>query len=156
MKYLFIVCVLLVAETCHNISKTSVAGLSSYELKLRLVDSLGDLDNSDSTMLPPERPETELNSAQQFFDPNSNNSDEIKVIAAHAGIANTANINDAGKLMIYKQHKVLTVILLDTVPEKYCFRLNVKTSTGKKWHYEGKITPVGKISIKTKKPIKQV
>ncbi len=147
MKYLFIPLVVVAAATCHHIAKTPAPSLGFYQLKLHLVDSLGDVDYFDPNSAK------ELDSAQRYFDSLDANIDEIRTIAQHAGLANTTNITDQGKLMIYKQHIELQAIKLDTLPVKYTFALNVKTSTGKLWHYEGRISPTGKVKIKTKKLI---
>jgi len=150
MKYLFIPLVVLAAQTCHHTDPSPAHPLNSYQLKLHLVDSLGDVEYYDLS----QEPKIELDSAQHYFDSMDANSDEIRAIVQHAGLNATTNFSDQGKIMIYRQHQQLQAIKLDTLPVRYTFALNVKASTGQQWHYEGKILPTGKVSVKTKKLIK--
>jgi hypothetical protein len=149
MKYLLIPLVVIAAATCHHIAKTPSPSMGFYQLKLHLVDSLGDVEYFDLG----QEPALEVDSAQHYFDSINEHYDEIWAIAKHAGLNDIKNITDRGKIMIFRQHQELQAIKLDTLPVRYTFVLNVKTSTGKQWHYEGRITPTGKVKIKTKKLI---
>ncbi len=154
MKYLFLLFSVLPVQTCHHIDKDPPTTLNYYQLKLRLVDSLGEVNYCDRDFFPVVRPAVEQNSAQHFFDTLKPNSEELRAITEHLGITGKTNFTNDEKLAVYRQHKALLAITLDTLPVKYTFQIDVKSTDGGQWRYQGQISPSGQISITTKKPFK--
>jgi hypothetical protein len=154
MKYLFIIFIVMAAQICRHSIKNANSILTYHELKLRLVDSLGEVDYCDRDDYPVIRPGLEQASAQKFFDTINPNSEELQALTQHAGLAGKTNFTNDEKLMLYRQHKALLAVMLDTLPVKYSFKINVKTPAVKEWHYEGQISPSGKILVQVKNPFK--
>ena len=154
MKYFVFLFVALAAQPCNQKGKSTPAIYTYSELKIRLVDSLGVVDFCDKDYFPVGRPDVEEASAKKYFDTIHPNSEELHAIAEGMVIKDKTNLSDDEKLTIYRQHKALAAIVMDTLPFKYTFKINTKTPKGEEWQYEGQITPTGQISVASKKPFK--
>lgn len=121
------------------------------ELKYRLICNFDDLFYVDPDYWPIAREGQEDNNAQEQFSAIKADTIEFSAILKYLGMSNKAEYNNEEKLLIYRQHKKLTLGVQMTVSgDDYHFTLRVREGEGER--IEGTITPSGKITVLEREP----
>ncbi len=120
---------------------------SAPELKYRLISNFGnEVFYCDPDFYPIAREGQELANALEQFPTIRGNATEFSAILEHLGLPNKADYTDEEKLLIYRQHKLLTYgVQLTASGDIFDFTLRVGENQG--YRYIGTITQSGKITI---------
>ena len=156
MKFsLFLTVVLLTLTTmfsnaCAQQSPPPVT-YSVPELKYILLDHFDDVFWVDPDFYPIAREGQEEQNALEQFPVISANVTEFSAILKHLGLPNKANYTDEEKLLIYREHKKLSLAIEMTASgDRYRFVLRVGEDQGER--IEGTITPSGEIKVLKREP----
>jgi hypothetical protein len=101
---------------------TLPSGVSTTELKYRLLEEFPDFFFCDPDYYPIAR-EDESILAEQRFPEIQANQEEYRSILMHFGLTGLATASAEQKLMIYRQHKILNAIFFELAGDKYRFQI---------------------------------
>ena len=125
---------------------------SQYQLEYRLLGEFPNVFWNDPDFYPIAREGQELqNALQQFVSIRSNNV-EFSAILEHLGLDRKDNYTDEEKLLIYRQHKLLTLAVQMTPLSSADFSFVLRVGEGQGERIEGKITAEGKITVEKREP----
>jgi hypothetical protein len=146
---LFTMTLLTLLSACKTQTTTTMPVTYSLpELEYRLLSQF-DVFWCDPDLYPVARPGSELVSAIAQFPAIQANEIEFSAILNHLSLDRKDNYTDEEKLLVYRQHKQLTLAVQISVSgDVYDFTL--REGEGQGWRYDGTITPSGKITINTK------
>jgi hypothetical protein len=121
---------------------------SAPELKYRLISNFGNVFYCDPDLYPVAHPgQEEANTLEQYPIIKANDA-EFSAILEHLGLPNKAEYTDEEKLLIYREHKVLTYgVELTASGDIYDFTLRVGEGQGQGYRISGTITPSGNITV---------
>lgn len=121
------------------------------ELKYRLISNFDDLFYVDPDYWPIAREGQEEKNALEQFPSIKADTIEFSAILKYLGMSNKAEYTNEEKLLIYRQHKKLTLgVQMTASGDVYQFSLRVKEGEGER--IEGIITPSGKITVLKREP----
>ena len=145
---------ILAFTSCSTQQPTSTVptNYTEYQLEYRLFAEFPDVFWSDPDLYPVAREGQELqNALQQFVNVRANDV-EFSAILEHLRLDRKDNYTNEEKLLIYRQHKLLTlsIDMQLLAPGKYRFMLRVGEGQGER--IEGTITAAGKVTIEKREP----
>ncbi len=121
------------------------------ELKYLLISNFDQVFYVDPDFYPIAREGQEEKNALEQFPSISANSAELSAILKHLGLPDRGEYTNEEKLLIYREHKKLTLAVEMTVSgDTYHFILRVREGQGER--IEGTITPSGKITVLKREP----
>jgi hypothetical protein len=153
-KYLVAAILVLAALVMSSACRTGPAatptppvGYSLPQLEYRLISHFGNVFYCDPDFYPVERPgQEERNSLEQFPIIRANDA-EFPVILKHLGLPNKAEYSNEEKLLIYREHKKLTLaVQMAASGDDYHFTLRVGEGQGER--IEGTITTSSIITVR--------
>jgi len=147
----FLGIVTIFGSACAQQQSTPPVAYSITELRYRLISNFDDLFYVDPDIWPIVRVgQEEKNALEQFPIINADTS-EFSVILDYLGMSNKSEYTNEEKLLIYRQHKKLTLgVQMTASGDGYQFTLRVKEGQGER--IEGTITPSGKITVLKREP----
>lgn len=124
---------------------------SVYELEYLLFARFDNIFYVDHDFYPIAREgQEEINAQAQFADVRAN-TDEFAAIQQHLGLPDKAEYTDQEKLLIYREHKKLTLgVQMSAAGNTYDFVLRVGENQGER--IEGTITNSGEITVTKREP----
>jgi hypothetical protein len=139
------------SSTCVHQSTPFVI-YSMPELKYLLISNFNNIFYVDPDFYPIARAgQEEKNALEQFPAINANNV-EFAAILKHLGLSNKNEYTNEEKLLIYREHKIITLAVeLTTSGNAYSFILRVGEGQGER--IEGTITSSGNMKILKREPI---
>jgi hypothetical protein len=136
---------------CAQQQSTPPVTCSLPELKYRLISNFDDLFYVDHDYWPIAREGQEEKNALEQFPIIKADTSEFSAILDYLGISNKAEYTNEEKLLIYRQHKKLTLgVQMVASGDSYQFTLRVREGEGER--IEGTITPSGKITVLKREP----
>jgi hypothetical protein len=121
------------------------------ELKYLLIANFDDVFYVDPDFYPVAREGQEEKNALQQFPIIKSNDIEFSAILKHLGLPNQAEYTNEEKLLIYREHKKLTLAVeIAASGDVYHFVMRVGETQGER--IEGTITPSGKITVLKREP----
>jgi hypothetical protein len=121
------------------------------ELKYRLISNFDNLFYVDPDYYPIAREGQEEKNALEQFPSIKADTIEFSAILKYLGMSNKAEYTNEEKLLIYRQHKKLTLgVQMTASGDVYQFTLRVREGEGER--IEGTITPSGKITVLKREP----
>ncbi len=137
---------LVLLSGCTKQSPTTSVELSVYDLKYRLIADFGEIFWCDPDLYPVARPIEEQVSAIQQFDTIKANTAEFNAILKQIDLPDKTDYTDEEKLLIYRQHKLLTYAIQTTQNGNvYDFTLRIKQGQGET--INGTITKSGTVKV---------
>ena len=119
---------------------------SAPQLKYRLISNFGSVFYCDPDLYPVAREGQEQANALEQYPIIKANVAEFSAILGHLGLPSKADYTDEEKLLIYREHKVLTYgVELTASGDVYNFTLRVEEGQG--YRISGIITPSGEITV---------
>jgi Hint domain len=131
---------------------TSPARYSQYELEYRLLAEYPGVFWNDPDVYPVARPGQELQNALLQFVSIRANDVEFSAILEHLDLDRKDSYTDEEKLLIYRQHKLLTLAVQMTRLESGTYRFVLRVGEGQGERLEGTITAAGKINVEKREP----
>jgi hypothetical protein len=150
---LSIVTIFVSACTQQQLTSTPITPViySLPELKYRLISNFDDLFYVDPDYWPIAREGQEEKNALEQFPSIKADTIEFSAILKYLGMSNKAEYTNEEKLLIYRQHKKLTLgVQMTASGDVYQFTLRVREGEGER--IEGTITPSGKITVLKREP----
>jgi hypothetical protein len=130
---------------------TTPVTYSVYQLEYKLDANFGGVFWCDPDLYPIARPGTEqANAIAQFSDIQAN-ATEFSAILQHLSLDNKAQYTDEEKLLIYRQHKLLTIAFQMTPADSH-YNFVVHVGQGQGERIEGTISNTGDIKITKREP----
>ncbi len=119
---------------------------SAPQLKYRLISNFGSVFYCDPDFYPVAQEGQEQANALEQYPIIKANAAEFSAILEHLGLPSKADYTDEEKLLIYREHKVLTYgVELTASGDVYNFTLRVGEGQG--YRISGTITPSGEITV---------
>ncbi len=136
---------------CTQQPSTPPVIYSVPELKYILISNFDQVFYVDPDFYPIEREGQEEKNALEQFPIIKTNDTEFPAILKQLGLPNKPEYTDEEKLLIYREHKKLTLAVELTISgDVYSFTLRVGETQGER--IEGTITPSGKIKVLKREP----
>jgi hypothetical protein len=134
------------------VTGTTSSGHSQYELEYRVLAEFPDVFWTDPDFYPVAREGQEQANALLKFGDIQANGAEFSAIISHLGIDRKDQYADIEKLLVYRQHKLLTlgVEITPSGGGSYLFVLRVREGQGER--VEGTITSAGVIKVDKREP----
>jgi len=156
-KSRLLICIVLLSivaifsGACAQQQPTPPVIYSVPELKYRLISNFDDLFYVDPDYWPiPREGQEEKNALEQFPAIEADTS-EFLAILKYLSMSNKVEYTNEEKLLIYRQHKKLTLgVEMTASGDVYHFVLRVREGEGER--IEGTITPSGKIKVLKREP----
>ncbi len=131
----------------------SPATYSQYQLEYRLLAEYPGVFWNDPDLYPVARPGQELQNALQQFASIRANENEFNAILEHLSLDTKDSYTDQEKLLIYRQHKLLTLAVQMTSLGSGNYRFVLRVGEGQGEQIEGTITATGKITVEKQEPV---
>jgi hypothetical protein len=131
---------------------TTSPGHSQYELEYRLLDEFPDVFWTDPDFYPIARAGQEKANALLHFGDIQANGAEFSAIISRLGIDRKDQYADIEKLLVYRQHKLLTLGVEMTPSEGGSYRFVLRVMEGQGERVEGTISSAGAIKIDKREP----
>ena len=131
---------------------TSPTTYSQYQLEYRLLAEYPGVFWNDPDLYPVARSGQELQNALQQFVSIRANDVEFSAILEHLGLDRKDNYTDEEKLLIYRQHKLLTLAVQMTPLGSGNYRFVLRVGEGQGERLEGTIAAAGKITVEKREP----
>ena len=148
---LFFLLVSLLFPACSAAPSTTPATLSAPELKYKILSAYPGYFWCDPDFYPVAREGQEQANAIAQFSTIQSNTAEFSAIVAHLALEQKSQYTDGEKLLIYRQHKLLTyVIQMTQSGNSYNFSIRVGSAQGQT--IEGTITPAGAVKVTKTSP----
>lgn len=153
IKWLLLIIGMLVVLLmgCAPRSTTTPVTYSIYQLEYKLDADFGGVFWCDPDLYPIARPGTEQTSAIAQFAAIQANATEFAAILQHLSLDNKAQYTDEEKLLVYRQHKLLTIAFQMT-PVDSLYNYVVRVGEGQGERIEGTISNTGDIKITKREP----
>ncbi len=136
---------------CSQQQSTPPVIYSVPELKYLLISNFDNVFYVDPDFYPIAREGQEEKNALEQFPIIKTNDTEFSAILKQLGLPNKIEYTDEEKLLIYREHKKLTLAMeLTASGDVYSFTLRVGETQGER--IEGTITPSGKIKVLKREP----
>ena len=126
---------------------------TSTELRYRLLDGFPDYFWCDPDYYPIGSPGRELQNALDQFDGIRDNDEEFSVIIERIGLDQKLNYTAEEKLLVYRQHKLLTRVIQEftEASDGFIFVLRIKEGEGER--LTGNIGTDGRIRVTKREPV---
>ena len=125
---------------------TLAGGLSTTELKYKVLDQFPDFFFCDPDLYPIAREEESALALQAFPDLQANQ-EEFQAILEHLGLSGQTTFTDEQKLQIYREHKRLNAIVFQLVDDKYQFQIQTGSEGQQGTVITGTIDGSGSIEV---------
>lgn len=125
---------------------TLAGGLSTTELKYKVLEAFPDFFFCDPDFYPIARAE-ESDLAIQRFSEIQANPEVFQAILAHNGLSGTTSFTDEQKLLIYREYKKLNAIYFELAGNKYSFQIQTGAESQQGSVITGTINSSGKIDV---------
>jgi hypothetical protein len=125
---------------------TLAGGLSTTELKYKVLEQFPDFFFCDPDLYPIAR-DDELSLAIQRFAEVQANPEVFQAILAHNGFTATTTFSDEQKLLIYQAYKKLNAIYFEVAGDKYQFQIQTGSESQQGTVITGTIDSQGKIDV---------
>ncbi len=143
--------VAIFSGACSQQQSTPPVIYSVPELKYLLISNFDNVFYVDPDFYPIAREGQEGKNALEQFPIIKTNDTEFSAILKQLGLPNKTEYTDEEKLLIYREHKKLTLAVeLTASGDVYSFTLRVGETQGER--IEGTITPSGKIKVLKREP----
>ena len=143
--------VAIFSGACAQQQSTPPVTYSLPELKYRLISNFDGLFYVDHDYWPIAREGQEEQNAIEQFPSIKEDFIEFSAILKYLDMSNKAEYTNEEKLLIYRQHKKLTLgVQMTASGDVYQFTLRVREGEGER--IEGTITPSGKITVLKREP----
>jgi hypothetical protein len=142
--------VLFISASCAAsppATTTPPTALTASGLRYRVLDAFPNYFWCDPDFYPIGRPGGELDNALSQFDSIRSNDEEFTTILNRIGIDRKPSYTPDEKLLIYRQHKLLTKVLVDFQPAKDGFTFVIRSGQGQGERIEGNISAGGTVNI---------
>ena len=153
-RWLIPVLALVILSGCLSQGATTTTSplvSSQYDAAYLLVDAFGDLFWCDPHAWPIVREDAERNDAAAQFASIRANDAEFPAILRRLRLDSKAAYSDEEKLLIFRQHKLLTIAVEVTpVSGGYRFALRVREGQGER--IEGTVAPAGTVKVEKREP----
>ncbi len=143
---------ILTACSAQPTATTTPATYSQYQLEYRLIAEYPNIFWTDPDQYPVARAGQELQNALQQFVTIRANDVEFSAILEHLGLDRKDTYTDEEKLLIYRQHKLLTLAIQMTPLASGSYRFVLRIGEGQGERLEGTITAMGKITVEKREP----
>jgi hypothetical protein len=151
MGIVLLLTVIIAGGACSREQTTTPVSYSLTELRYRLICNFDDIFYVDPDLWPIVREEQEQQNALEQFPVIKADTDEFPAILNYLGMSNKSDFTDEEKLLIYRQHKKLTLgVQMTPSGDIYQFTLRVREGNGEL--IEGTITSYGKIKVLKREP----
>jgi len=130
---------------------TLAGGLSTTELKYKVLEQFPDFFFCDPDYYPIAR-EDETSVAQQTFPDLQANQEEFQAILSHNDLSGVTTFTDEQKLQIYRDHIKLNAIVFEPVDDKYQFQIQTGAEEQSGTIVIGTIDGSGTISVSQRDP----
>ncbi len=156
MKRLFSVAAVVVAllSSCsaQSVTTTVPVSYSQYQLEYRLISNFDNIFWNDPDFYPIAREGQEQASALQQFIGIRGNDVAFSAILEHLGLDRKDSYTSEEKLLVYRQHKLLTLAIQMTPLSGGMYRFVLRVGEGQGERVEGTITVAGKITVEKREP----
>lgn len=125
---------------------TLAGGLSTTELKYRVLEQFPDFFFCDPDFYPIARDDESSLAVQRFAEIQAD-PDVFQAILAHNGLSGTTTFTDEQKLVIYKEFKRLNAIYFQLAGDKYQFQIQTGSESQQGTVITGTIDSQGKIDV---------
>ncbi len=124
------------------------------ELRYRVLDGFPDYFWCDPDYYPIGSPEREIQNALEQFDGIRDNDEEFSVVLDRLGLEQKLNYTTEEKLLVYRQHKLLTRVILDFLSSNdgFSFVIRVGQDGQQGERITGNIAADGRIRITKREP----
>lgn len=145
--------IVLTASSCALPPPSSTI-FTPTELRYRLLDAFPDFFWCDPDFFPIGSPDGELQNALAQFDGIRNNDEEFSAILNRIGLDHKLNYATEEQLLVYRQHKLVTRVLLDFLPSSdgFTFVIRVGQDGQQGERITGSIATDGQIRITSREP----
>jgi len=130
----------------------SPVDLSQYQLEYILIAEFPNIFWNDPDFYPIGRPGIEQQNADQQFSVIMGNQAEFSAILEHLSLDNKSTYSDEEKLLIYRQHKLLTLAIQMTNLSGGSYRFVLRVGEGQGELIQGTISAAGKLVIEKSEP----
>src|SRR5512138_3022007 len=144
----------LLIAGCNSgpVSGTTPSRYSQYELEYRLLAEFPDVFWTDPDFYPIVRQGQEQANALLRFGEIQANALEFSAIISHLGMDRKDAYTDIEKLLVYRQHKLLTLGVEMTSSDGGSYRFVLRVREGQGERIQGTITSAGAIKIEKREP----
>ncbi len=125
---------------------TLSGGLSTTELKYRVLEAFPDFFFCDPDFYPVARAEESDLAIQRFPDIQAN-AETFAAILAHNGLSGVTTFTDEQKLLIYREYKKLNAIYFELVGDKYQFQIQTGAENQQGSAITATINSSGKVDV---------
>ena len=126
---------------------STTTALTSFESTYRVLDAFPNYFWCDPDFYPIGRPGGELENALAQFDSVRSNDQEFTAIIGRIGLDRKTDYTPEEKLIVYRQHKLLTKVLVDFQRVADGFTFVIRAGEGQGQRIEGTISPSGTIKV---------
>ncbi len=144
--------VVVVACSAKPVMTTTPAIYSEYQLEYMVLANYPNVFWSDPDLYPVARVGQELQNALQQFVSIRANDVEFSAILEHLGLDRKDNYTDEERLLIYRQHKLLTLAVQMSPAASGSYHFVLRIGEGQGERLEGTITASGKITVEKREP----
>ncbi len=130
---------------------TLAGGLSTTELKYKVLEKFPDFFFCDPDLYPIAR-DDETSLALQNFPELQGNQEEFQAILSHLGLSGQTTFTDGQKLQIYQEHKKLNAIFFQLVDGKYQFQIQTGSEGQSGSVVTGTVDASGAIDVLKREP----
>jgi hypothetical protein len=145
---LFFLSIFVISSACSSGQTTtsSTQEYSQYQLEYRIAQNYPDLFWCDPDYYPISREGQEQANALEQFSSIKANGSEFAAILEHLALPNKSDFSDQEKLLIYKEHKLLSYGISIT-PAGGLYNFVVRTGENEGKRLEGTVTSTGQIKV---------
>ena len=144
--------VVIGACSSQTVVTTTPSVYSEYQLEYMVLANYPNVFWSDPDLYPVARVGQELQNALQQFVSIRANGVEFGAILEHLGLDRKDSYTDEEKLLIYRQHKLLTLAVQMSPAASGSYRFVLRIGEGQGERLEGTVTASGKITIEKREP----
>ena len=136
----------------QTVVTTTQAAYSEYQLEYMVLANYPNVFWSDPDLYPVARVGQELQNALQQFVSIRANDVEFSAILEHLDLDRKDNYTDEEKLLIYRQHKLLTLAVQMTPSASGSYHFVLRIGEGQGERLEGTISASGTITVEKREP----
>lgn len=125
---------------------------SQYQLEYRLLADFDGVFWNDPDLYPIARPGQEQANAIEQFPAIRSNQAEFQAILEHLSLDSKPDYTDAEQLLIYRQHKLLTLAVQMTPLANGAYRFSLRVGEGQGELIEGTIRADGQYTVEKRQP----
>jgi hypothetical protein len=142
------IAIAIAATSCATATPTiTTSPLTSFGSTYRILDEFPNYFWCDPDFYPIGRPGGELENAIAQFDSIRSNGQEFTAIITRIGLDRKNDYMPEEKLLVYRQHKLLTRVLVDFQPATDGYRFVIRVGEGQGQRITGNISTNGTVKI---------